>query len=112
MNSCFTDCGAASPMKHNNTKTTMAAGNASLRLAAILSRMLQPCVPVAAIVVSEITDRLSPNIAPPKTVPATSGKLSPAASDMPMCMGTTVEMVPIDVPMENDTKHEIKNKPG
>src|SRR5690606_33488367 len=89
-----------------------ADGNATLILAAILLFMLQPCVPVAAMVVSEITERLSPNIAPPKTVPATSGRSKPDASEMPMAMGTIVEMVPIEVPMEKDTKHEIKNRPG
>ena len=56
----------------------IAAGSAIGKFSLNLSFILQPCVFVAAIVVSEMKERLSPNIEPPITAPTQSGRLSSA----------------------------------
>ena len=62
--------------------------------------------------VSEITDRLSPNVAPPITAPITSARSSPAASDTPSAIGETAAIVPIDVPTASDRNPATRNNPG
>ena len=52
-----------------------------------LSRIEHPCVRVAAIVVSEINDRLSPNNAPPTTIATSHGVLHPVCSAIAEAMG-------------------------
>ena len=66
---------------------------------------------VAAIVVSEITERLSPNIAPPTSDPKTKaiGRFPFWAS--PTAMGPTVEIVPTEVPVDIEIKQPIKKIP-
>ena len=56
-------------------------------------------------VVSDIKERLSPNIAPPITEPIQSGRPKPDASDTAAAIGTISVMVPTDVPIAIDTKH-------
>ena len=56
-----------------------AAGNARCKLALNLSRISQPWVRVAAMVVSDIIDKLSPNIAPLTKTPATNAGSIPVA---------------------------------
>ena len=63
------------------------------------SVILQPCPLHAAIVVSDMKDRLSPNIAPPITVAIQSGVENPEALDTAIPMGTISVIVPTDVPM-------------
>ena len=60
-----------------------AAGRAILKLARNLSRIAQPCPLQAAIVVSEIKDRLSPNMAPPTTAPTTQPTSPAVESPLP-----------------------------
>ena len=69
-----------------------------------LSVILQPCPLHAAIVVSEIKDRLSPNIAPPMTVAIQSGRSNPDARDTAIPIGVIKVMVPTEVPIASDTK--------
>ena len=67
---------------------------------------------VAAIVVSDITDKLSPNIAPPTRDPITSvsGRFPLVAT--PTAIGPTAEIVPTEVPVEIEIKHPIKKIPA
>ena len=62
-------------MKNKIAKVTIAAGNAILKFTLNLSFISTPWVLVAAIVVFEINERLSPNMAPPTIVPIQNGKL-------------------------------------
>ena len=90
----------------------MAAGSAILKFSLNLSAISQPCVRVAAMVVSEIIDRLSPNMAPPTMAPRHSAPASSVLSATPQAMGASAAMVPTDVPIEMEMKHAIRNKPG
>ena len=69
-----------------------------------MSFIAQPCPLHAAIVVSDIKDRLSPNIAPPITDPTHSGRLNPDAAETATAIGVISVIVPTDVPMAVDTK--------
>ena len=91
---------------------TKHAGNATIRLARNLSLSCTPCVRVAAIVVSETNDKLSPNIAPPTTIPSAISTGKPRLLASPAPMGESAVIVPIDVPMANEMKQQIRNKPG
>ena len=90
-------------------RVTTAAGMAILKLARNLSRMAQPWVLQAAIVVSEMKDRLSPNMAPPMTEPMHKGREKPDTSDTATAMGVMRVMVPTEVPMAVDTKQAATN---
>ena len=94
--------GAAStfrPITTYSTVTSSAAGAAIHRFARNLSRMEQPWVLVAATVVSEMKDRLSPKKAPPMTTAVTRGTPTPVSAAMPAAMGTRATIVPTLVPM-------------
>ena len=71
-----------------------------------------PCVVVAAIVVSEMKERLSPNIAPPTTIPLTSATLTPVLDAISIQIGIKAATVPIEVPIEKLSIQPIKNNPG
>ena len=77
-----------------------------------LSRISQPQPRVAAMVVSEIMDRLSPNMAPPRTVLIARARFKPALSATATAMGPTAEMVPMEVPMAVAINAEIRNRPA
>ena len=66
--------------------------------------MAQPWPLQAAMVVSEMKERLSPNMAPPITVPTQRGREKPEAADTATAMGVMRVMVPTEVPMAVDTK--------
>ena len=89
-----------------------AAGNAILKFILNLSFISTPCVFVAAIVVSETKDRLSPNIAPPTMVPTHIGIPKPEPVATLTAMGTNTVMVPTLVPIAIEIKQAIKNNPG
>ena len=88
------------------------AGRASLIFILNLSFISQFWVLVAAIVVSEIMDRLSPNIAPPTKAPRTIDKFIPLDSVNPTAIGPKAVIVPTDDPVANDIKLAIKNIPA
>ncbi len=92
--------------------TMMAAGITILKLTLNLSRILQPCVCVAIIVVSDINDRLSPKNAPPTTVATIIGRLAPVSAAIPAATGVRATVVPTDVPMASEMKHDARNSPG
>ena len=74
-----------------------------------LSRMSQPCPLQAAMVVSEMKDRLSPNMAPPTTVPTHRATLYWDAWATSTAMGAIKVMVPTEVPMAVETKQATTN---
>ena len=76
-----------------------------------LSRISTFCVRVAAMVVSEIMERLSPNIAPPTTEPRQSPSEIPTLSVSPIAIGARATMVPTEVPMEIEMKHATRKSP-
>ena len=86
-----------------------AAGTAILKFSRNLSFIWQPWPWHAAMVVSEMNDRLSPNIAPPMTLATHSGRSKPEAVDTATAMGVMSVMVPTDVPMASDTKQLTTN---
>ena len=90
---------------------TIAAGRTILKFILNLSLISQPCVLTAAIVVSEIIERLSPNIAPDTTALRQSGITNPVALLTPTAIGASATIVPTDVPMDKEIKHPIKNSP-
>ena len=88
------------------------AGITIITLALNFAFILIFCVVVAAIVVSEMKDKLSPNIAPPTTIPQTSGTLTFVLIAILKAIGIKADTVPIDVPIEKLKIQPIKNKPG
>ena len=93
-----------------SASVTSAAGSAMRKFVRNLSFISQPCVLQAAMVVSEMNERLSPNIAPPMTDPMHSARWNPDAFATATAMGTISVIVPQDVPMAVETKHETTNR--
>ena len=85
-------------------KEITAAGNAMKKFSLNLSFILQPCPLQAAIVVSEINDRLSPNIEPPIIVATQRDISNPDAFETATAIGVKSVIVPTDVPIASDTK--------
>ena len=77
-----------------------------------LSFMLHPCVRVATIVVSDIKDRLSPNMAPLTTTPSIRASGIPVLSAIPTATGARATIVPTEVPTEIDIKQAARNIPA
>ena len=86
--------------------------SAILKFSRNLSRISAPWLRVAAMVVSEMIDRLSPNIAPPRTAPSTTTRSRPEASATPSAIGTTAAIVPMDVPIASEISAASTNRPG
>ena len=89
-----------------------AAGRTMRKFSRNLSFISQPWVLTAAMVVSEIMDRLSPNMAPPTTAPAQTAREKPVFSLIPTAMDESAVMVPTLVPMEMEIKQPIRNSPA
>ena len=100
------------PMMAYNTNEMAAAGNAMKEFVLNLSLILQPCVLVATMVVSEMNDRLSPKNAPPTTTATNIGMLLPVVVASPAAIGTRATMHPTLVPIDMLTKHVARNIPG
>ena len=90
----------------------MAAGSVMKKLTRNLSFILQPCVLVAAMVVSEMNERLSPKNAPPTTTAVSSATSSSMVCASPEAMGTRATIVPTLVPIDRLMKHVAMNSPG
>ena len=93
------------------TATANAAGATIFRLTLNLSDIRQPCVLVAAIVVSEMNERLSPKNAPPATMAVTKPVSNPDSEAIPAATGTSATMVPTLVPMAMDMKQDARKRP-
>ena len=63
-------------------------------------------------VVSEIMDKLSPNIAPHITAPAHNAMLNPVLLLISTAMGVNAATVPTDVPMDTEIKHPMTKRPA
>lgn len=63
-------------------------------------------------VVSEIKERLSPNIAPPTTAAIVIAPEMPSSPLRPALIGATAAIVPIDVPIDIEIKQAMINSPG
>ena len=87
------------------TSDKIAAGNAIKKFSLNLSFILQPCPLHAAMVVSDIKDKLSPNIEPPMTVATHKARSNPEAFEAATAIGVKSVMVPTDVPIARETKH-------
>ena len=61
--------------------------------------------------VSEIMDKLSPNIAPEAEAATQSTGEYPVACEIPTAKGTKTVIVPTEVPMAKEIKQPIKNRP-
>lgn len=94
------------------SKIIRAAGITINEFTRNLSRILQPCELVAATVVSDMNERLSPKKAPPTTVAVIKGRPIPVEYDMPVAIGTMATIVPTLVPMDKEIKHAATNKPA
>lgn len=77
-----------------------------------LSFISQPCVLVAAMVVSEIKERLSPKKAPPTTIATINGRSTPVFSAIPTATGVSATIVPTEVPTDRDIKQAAMNMPA
>mgnify|MGYP003373531905 CR=1 FL=1 len=91
------------------TSVTSAAGRAILKFSRNLSFIAQPWPWQAAMVVSEMNDRLSPNMAPPMTLATHKGRSKPEAAETATAMGVINVMVPTDVPIDSETKQLTMN---
>src|SRR5699024_2052708 len=82
----------------------IAAGKMMTKFVLNLSFIVVSCVRTAAIVVSEIIDKLSPNIPPPMT--AATGKATgiPRCSATLTAIGVSATTVPVDVPIDIEIK--------
>ena len=90
----------------------MAAGVVMKKFTLNLSLMLHPCELVAAIVVSEMNERLSPKKAPPTTTAVSRAAGEPVDCASPAAMGTSATIVPTLVPMDSEMKQVARKSPG
>ena len=102
---------AFSPYTTSRPIVTNAGSRVSQKFSLNLSFISQPWVLVEAIVVSEIIDRLSPNIMPPMTQPKIMGRAIPDFSATATAMGPTAAALPTDVPVAVAIKPEIIKMP-
>ena len=89
----------------------IAAGKASLKLVLNLSFIAQPMLCVAAMVVSEITERLSPNIAPESSAAPIKPSGESLFSASSITTGANVTIDPTEVPDANERKEAITKIP-
>ena len=88
-----------------------AAGIAIFELKRNLSFIWQPKVCVAAIVVSEIRERLSPNMAPERRHAPINPKGEPLFSAKAITIGPKVTMEPTEVPDAKERNEAITKTP-
>ena len=81
-------------------------------MATNFSRMPMSRVLDAATVVSEITERLSPNMAPPTTAPARTPGVNGGSPANPAAIGIRAAMVPQLVPKASEIRHATTNTPA
>ncbi len=87
-------------------------GRAMRMLTLNLSAIRQPCVRVATMVVSEMKERLSPNMAPLTTTPSIIATGRPVFAAMPTATGERATMVPTEVPTEIEMKQAARKMPA
>ena len=99
-------------MNQKKTAVITAAGSTIRKFALNLSFISHPCVLTAAIVVSDIMERLSPNIAPQTTAAIQTARGNPASSLIPTAIGASAAIVPMEVPMETEIKQLMMKRPA
>ncbi|MBR1588509.1 MAG: hypothetical protein IJ658_09315 [Kiritimatiellae bacterium] len=77
-----------------------------------LSRIPMSRVRAAATVVSDITERLSPNMAPPTTAPARIPGVNGGSPTRPAAIGISAAIVPQLVPSASESRHATVNIPA
>ena len=77
-----------------------------------LSAMEHPWVRVAAMVVSEMKERLSPKNDPPTTIAVMNGAEMPVSAAIPVATGTRATIVPTLVPTAIDMKQDARKSPA
>ena len=77
-----------------------------------MSDIEHPCVLVAAMVVSDMKERLSPKKAPPATIAVMNPVPVPDSAAIPAATGTRATMVPTLVPMAIEMKQEAMKRPA
>ncbi len=82
----------------------MAAGMTIRLFTLNLSFMSHSCVLVAAMVVSDMKERLSPKNAPPITMATMKGNSTAVFSAIPTATGVKATMVPTEVPTDKEMK--------
>ena len=92
--------------------TIKAAGTTIMELTRNLSRMAHSWVRVAAMVVSDIKERLSPKREPPTTRATIMGRVMPVFSARPTATGVRATMVPTLVPTEREMKQAARKMPA
>ena len=102
----------SSPLKMYHPATNSAAGAAIIILALNLSAIEHPWVRVAAIVVSEMKERLSPKKEPPTIIAVMNGVDMPVSAAIPVATGTSATIVPTLVPTAIDMKQEARKSPA
>ena len=93
---------------------TITAAGSTIRMFALnLSAIEHPCVLVAAMVVSDMNDRLSPKNEPPTMIAVMNATSPPVIScAIPAPTGTRATIVPTLVPMDIEMKHEARKRPA
>ena len=102
------------------TVTITAAGPTILIFVLNLSAIVTPWVLVAAIVVSEMNERLSPKNAPPTMMAVMKAGLAtipehppvPSSSAIPAATGTRATIVPTLVPIDIEMKQAARKRPA
>ncbi len=82
------------------------------KLALNLAFIGTPCERVAAIVVSEMNERLSPKKAPPSSAATGRAAAMPLSPAISTARGVSATTVPTDVPTDSDMKQAATNSPG
>ena len=100
------------PAKIYKMATIIAAGAAIIIFALNLSDIEHPCVRVAAIVVSEMNERLSPKKDPPTTIAEINAAEMPVSAAIPVATGTSATIVPTLVPTAIEMKQAARNSPA
>jgi len=96
----------------NASRVKKKAGMTSFMFALSLSTIFVCVVCVAAMVVSEMIERLSPSIAPLTTIPAISAGSIPNFCAMPIPIGKKAAIAPIEDPIAVAKKLTITKNPG
>ncbi len=91
---------------------TSAAGTTIRQFTRNLSRISHPWVRVAAMVVSEMNERLSPKNEPPTTTATIMAAGSPVCPASPAATGVRATMVPTEVPIDSEMKQVARKIPA
>ena len=102
--------GVAAPPSHNAAAiAARPAGSTYFSRARTVPPISAPCVPAEAIVVSEMGEMLSPNVAPPRMAPSSAPGCTPAPAAAGYSSGPQMSSVPKLVPVDVETTAQARN---